>query len=565
MNRRDIKKEFYKGNKLNFAFLLFASFIEAGSMIVISILLEKLMAIASSNNIDELYKQGVIFIILLAILLVIYLFLLHIKPNYKMKALNQYKNNIYNNLLKKNIENFNKEETSVYISALTNDVNYIEENYIFNIFELITQIVLFVLTLVVMFIYSSTLTIVSIIAAILPLIVVLLVGGKLAVHEKNISDQNSSFMHFIKDNLIGFSTIKVFKSENKLYELFKKNNNQLEKTKAAKTKTTVLIEFLQAGTSLIAQFVVFFIGAYLCIKTDKLEPSVIILFVQLMNTVISPLITVPSLISKRRACNPLFDKIINILEEEKNDIKQEKTEIKFDNQLEIKNLEFTIDNKNIINNTNFKFEKDKSYAIVGASGSGKSTLVNLLSAKYLSYNGEILYDNKDLKETSIDSLFEIISLVEQNVFVFDDTIQNNITMYSTVDQDLLNETIKKSGLSNLINEKGSDYKCGENGCKLSGGEKQRISIARALLKKSKIIFMDEGTSALDNETSNIITNNVLDLDNVTKIIITHKLEENILKRFDEIIVMKNGSIYESGNFEDLINKNGLFKSLYELS
>ena len=284
-----------------------------------------------------------------------------------------------------------------------------------------------------------------------------------------------------------------------------------------------------------------------------------------MNTVISPLITVPSLISKRRACNPLFDKIINIIEEEKNDIKQEKTEIKFDNQLEIKNLEFTIDNKNIINNTNFKFEKDKSYAIVGASGSGKSTLVNLLSAKYLSYNGEILYDNKDLKETSIDSLFEIISLVEQNVFVFDDTIQNNITMYSTVDQDLLNETIKKSGLSNLINEKGSDYKCGENGCKLSGGEKQRISIARALLKKSKIIFMDEGTSALDNETSNIITNNVLDLDNVTKIIITHKLEENILKRFDEIIVMKNGSIYESGNFEDLINKNGLFKSLYELS
>jgi len=562
MKRKDIINKIYEGNKFNFAFLLLSSFIEASGMIILSILLEKVMAIASSNNMNELYKQGLIFIILLLIMFVFYMFLLYVKPTYKMKAIEQYKNNIYNNLLKKNIESFNKNETSIYLSALTNDVNYIEDNYIFNIFEIITQILLFTLSLIIMFIYSPILSIVSIALSLLPLVAMLLVGGKLSVQEKKVSDENANFMHFLKDNLIGFSTIKVFKSETRMHDLFKKNNEQLEQTKSKKVKTTVLIEFFQTGTSLIAQFGVFFIGAYLCIKTNKIQPSVIILFVQMMNSIISPLITVPTLISKRRACIPLFDKIVELIKE---DVVQEKEKIVFNKDISVNNLSYSIGDKKIINNTSFTFDKNKSYAIVGPSGSGKSTLINLLLGKSLSYTGDIKYDELELKDISIDSLFEMTSIVEQNVFVFDDTIQNNITMYSSVDEDLLNEIIEKSGLADLIKEKGKDYKCGENGNKLSGGEKQRISIARALLKKSKIIFMDEATSALDNETSNIITNNVLDLEGATKIIITHRLEENILQRFDEIIVMKNGSIAEFGKFDELINNNGLFKSLYELS
>ena len=137
-------------------------------------------------------------------------------------------------------------------------------------------------------------------------------------------------------------------------------------------------------------------------------------------------------------------------------------------------------------------------------------------------------------------------------------------MYSTVDEEFLKDIINKSGLTDLIKEKGEDYKCGENGSNLSGGEKQRISIARALVKKSQILLMDEATSALDNETSSTITNNVLNLNNMTRIMITHKLEEASLSRFDEIIVLKNGEIVEKGSFEDLINNNYIFKSLYQI-
>ena len=194
----------------------------------------------------------------------------------------------------------------------------------------------------------------------------------------------------------------------------------------------------------------------------------------------------------------------------------------------------------------------------------KANWKNLLLGKYNNYSGNIYYNDTELKEISIDSLFEISSFVEQNVFVFDDSIINNITMYSNIDEELLNEAINKSGLAKLIEEKGSDYRCGENGCNLSGGEKQRISIARALVKNSQLLLLDEATSALDNETSASITNNLLAIDNTTKIMITHRLDEEILTKFDEIIVMKNGNIVEYGTYKELMDNNAIFKSLVEL-
>ena len=562
MTRKDLIKQIYYKNKVNFIFLFLSSIMEAGALIVVSLLLEKILNVAYTKDLNELYKQGIIIVVLLALIVICYSFLLHIKPKYKKKAITQYKNNIYNNVLSKSIQAFSQHDTSEYISAFTNDVNYIEEHYIFSIFSLLTQIVLFVTTLVIMFIYNPILSAAAIGLALLPLIVSLLVGGKLALHEKNISDENASFMHFIKDNFIGFSTIKVFKSEYKIKELFKRNNDKLEEIKSKKIRTTVLMDFLQTFTSLLAQFGVFFLGAYLSITTDKMAPSVIILFVQLMNYVMSPLIQVPSIISTRNACLPLFDKMANMIQSEE---ESGKKEITFNECIKLQNVSFAYDEKQVLNNISYTFEKNKSYAIVGTSGSGKSTLINLLMGRYLNYEGNINYDKQELRELSIDSLYNISSSVEQNVFVFDDTIINNITMYSNFDEQIINQVLAESGLTELVNQKGEDYKCGENGTALSGGEKQRISIARALLKKSQIILMDEATSALDNETSSRIINNVLDIKNTTKIIITHRLDENTLSKYDQILVIKNGQLIENGTFNELINKNGLFKNLYDIN
>ena len=560
---KSVKSYIYKGNIFNFIVLTFTSLFQTAAMIILSLMLEKIMAIATSKDIEALYEQGIIFLILLAAGVLMYVLIVSLRPKYQKRAITQYKNNIYGHILDKNIASFNKQNTSTYISALTNDVKKIEEDYLFSAFDLITNITLFLSTIVVMLIYSPLLTLSGIVLGLLPFIGAIIVGGKLSNHEQQISDQNASFMHFVKDNLIGFSTIKVFKSESKIKELFVKNNNVLETKKANKTKTLALMEMVQTVLSFLSQFGVFFIGAYISIKTGDIAPSVILLFVQLMNYIISPLMQIPSSLSKRLACKPIFKKISEIIQTESDNNQGEA--IHNINEITISNLKFMYDDKIILNGIDHRFTKNKSYAIVGTSGSGKTTLINLLLGKHNNYSGDIYYNNTELKEISIDSLFEVSSFVEQNVFVFDDSIINNITMYSNIDEELLKEAINKSGLAKLIEEKGKDYRCGENGCNLSGGEKQRISIARALVKKSQLLLLDEATSALDNETSSSITNNLLAIDNTTKIMITHRLDEEILSKFDEIIVMKNGKIVEYGTYKELMNNNATFKSLVELN
>ena len=559
---KSVKSFIYKGNIFNFIILTFTSLFQTAALIIVSLMLEKIMAIASSNNLNALYEQFVMFIILLVSSIIIFILITYLKPKYQKKAITQYKNNIYNQILDKSISNFNKHNTSTYISALTNDVHKIEEDYLFSIFDLIANITLFICTIIVMIIYSPLLTISGIVLSLLPFIGAIIVGGKLAIREKEISDQNANFMHFIKDNLIGFSTVKVFKAENKIKELFNKNNIIIEDKKASKTKTLALMEMVQQVLSLVSQLGVFFIGAYIAISSGKIAPSVILLFVQLMNYIISPLMSVPTLLSKRLSCKPLFEKIEEIIKIESSENQTELIDSIDD--ISISNLNFMYEEKVILENISYKFEKNKSYAIVGPSGSGKTTLINLLLGKDYNYTGNINYNGIEVRKISQDSLYKISSFVEQNVFVFDDSIINNITMYSNVSDELLNEVLIKSGLIDLIKEKGKDYRCGENGCNLSGGEKQRISIARALINKSQLLLLDEATSALDNETATHITNNLLEIDNTTKIMITHRLDEGILRKFDEILVMKNGNIVEFGTYKELINKNGIFKSLVEL-
>ena len=225
---KSVKSYIYKGNIFNFIVLTFTSLFQTAALILLSLMLERIMAIATAKDLEALYEQGIMFLVLLVLSVLMYVLITYLKPKYQKRAITQYKNNIYGHILDKNIANFNKHNTSTYISALTNDVTKIEEEYLFSAFDLITNITLFICTIVVMLIYSPLLTLSGILLSLLPFIGAIIVGGKLAFHEKEISDQNASFMHFIKDNLIGFSTIKVFKSEGKIKELFVKNNNVLE-------------------------------------------------------------------------------------------------------------------------------------------------------------------------------------------------------------------------------------------------------------------------------------------------------------------------------------------------
>ena len=183
---KSVKSYIYKGNIFNFIVLTFTSLFQTAALIIISLMLERIMAIATAKDLQALYEQGIMFLILFVLSVLIYVLITYLKPKYQKRAITQYKNNIYGHILDKNIANFNKHNTSTYISALTNDVKKIEEDYLFSAFDLITNVTLFICTIVVMLIYSPLLTLSGIVLGLLPFVGAIIVGGKLVFHEKEL-------------------------------------------------------------------------------------------------------------------------------------------------------------------------------------------------------------------------------------------------------------------------------------------------------------------------------------------------------------------------------------------
>ncbi len=192
-------------------------------------------------------------------------------------------------------------------------------------------------------------------------------------------------------------------------------------------------------------------------------------------------------------------------------------------------------------------------------------MLNLLTAANTEYSGSITLDGIEIRDIAPESLYDIISVIQQNVFVFNASIKDNVSMFRSFDNAELDDAIRRAHLGELIAEHGENYLCGENGSALSGGEKQRVSIARSLLKKSSVLLADEATAALDAETANQVACDILDLDGVTRIVVTHALEEAQLRRYDGIIVLKNGRIAEQGSFDALMAQKGCFYALFTVA
>lgn len=181
------------------------------------------------------------------------------------------------------------------------------------------------------------------------------------------------------------------------------------------------------------------------------------------------------------------------------------------------------------------------------------------------YQGSIRFDQRELRSIATESLYGLVSVVQQNVFIFDDTIRNNITMFRHFDENLVQQATEKAGLTPLLAERGEDYICGENGSGLSGGERQRISIARCLLRQTPVLLIDEATAALDAATAYSVSAAILAIEGLTRIVVTHRLEEPLLRKYDEILVLKNGEICERGSFDALMARREQFYSLFNVA
>lgn len=563
---RPYTRQFYRGNGFCFALGILQTVLMTAGNLIISWLIQQILDLVAGENIGfTLSELTFITIVCTAGIGAAFACAYFSKPRFISRAIGQYKNFVFEKLSQKRISAFSGENTSLYISALSNDAAAIEKNYLTNIFGIIDQSLMFVAALVMMFCYSPLLTAVSIGLSLLPIAVSILAGDRLAVAEKKVSDLNESYMSTLKDSLVGFSVIKSFRAELQMCRIFAEGVRQVSDAKQKRNQIAIIIEMFSAMAGVIVQLGVFLVGAYLALSGRGVTVGTVLVFVQLLNYVLNPIALVPVYLAEYKAAKALIQKLAAALNE---NIREEGAGDPRDltKGIRMEGVSFGYESeKTVLDNVDFLFEAGKSYAIVGASGSGKSTLLNLLMASHAGYTGAICYDETELRQISSESLYDMVSVVQQNVFIFNASIRDNITMFSQFPGEEVDRAIELSGLSGLIAQRGEDYLCGENGSGLSGGEKQRISIARSLLKKSRVLLVDEATAALDAQTAFQVSNAILDLKDLTRIVVTHALDENLLNRYDCILTLKNGSITESGTFDELMARKGYFYSLFTVS
>ena len=565
-NIKPITRQFYKGNGLYFALAVCESVLAAGCSLLVSWLLQQLLDLIDGNGVRFTLTELVwITLAGIGVLVAAHLIALFSKPKFVTKGISQYKAYVFEGLTRKNISAFSGENMSTYISGLTNDIAIIEKGYLRNTFTMLDSMLVFLGAVVLMLLYSPTLTLVAFLLSLFPLAASILAGDKVARQEKIVSDRNETYTATLQDSLSGFSVIKSFKAEKQMIRIFRENVKALADAQCTREQVQILVSMFGSVAGVTAQIGVFIFGAYLALSGKGITAGTTMVFVQLMNYVLNPIATIPTCLAERKAAKALIEKVANALDSNVREEGQMEAK-KLERGITVQKLSFGYEqDKPVLHHINCSFEVGKKYAIVGASGCGKSTLLNLLMASHHHYDGSICYDDMELRSITSASLYEMQSIIQQNVFVFNATIRDNITMFHTFPEEQIEKAMQLSGLTELVQKRGEDYLCGENGSGLSGGEKQRISIARSLLKKSQILLVDEATAALDAETAYQVSSAILGLEGITGIVVTHSLEEGLLKQYDKILTMKNGRIVESGTFEELIGEKGYFYSLFTIS
>ena len=481
------------------------------------------------------------------------------------KIMSGYKNKVFQSILDRDYREFSKEISGKFISILTENMKKIEQDYLHQYFNISKNLSLMIFSLIAMFIGNWFLTLLVIIVSSIAMLISGFIGKKSAFMQNRAMIVEQTYLAKIKDIIAGFLVIKSFNVKEAIYQDYSYVSENLEEIYFTKGKFDVLSNVISQLSGMIVFLVAFGGGMYLVFNGYTSIGSVTAI-VQLVNFVVMPVNEVGMGITKFREGQVTLEAF------EVQDVPEfqtGKTKEYFNEVITFSNVDFSYPNTEgkIFNHLSLKIQKGEKIAIVGRSGSGKSTLLNLLLRFYEVTSGHILIDNQDLQDISIESLYNLMTVVQQDVYIFDDTLKANITLNQSFTEYDIKQAVQQSGLESYVleNELGLQVLCGENGSNLSGGQKQRLSIARALIRKTPILLLDEATSSLDNQVTTEIENSILKIQDLTALVVTHKLNKPILKKYDRILFMKDGGIVEDGSFEDLMDREGEFYKLFKFS
>lgn len=471
--------------------------------------------------------------------------------------------NVFEGILRRSATDFSQVNTADYLSALSNDIKLVEENGIASVLTLFQQGVIFIAALVYAFIISPVVGGVLSGSMLLMLILPGLFGARLQKLQTQQSDSLSKLTVFMKDVFSGYEIIKSYRMGSRINRDYEKINSEAIRTRIKTDTVITLSETLAEILAYLSLFSGFFVGAFLSIN-GNITAGAMLALIQLASSLLNPLMLAMQRIPIIQGVQPIFRRL-HTFSDYRNTDETEKKPPHFTRTVLLDDVSFAYDDsRKILDNVRFSLRKGQKAAIVGPSGCGKTTLMRILSGEYGSYSGRVLFDDEDVSDVNKDKLCDLLSIIHQNVYLFDTTIGENIFLDQDFTPAQIDRALQYSGVDRFLaqNPDGLNAPVGENGHSLSGGQRQRIAVARALIREKPILIIDEGTSSVDMQTAYDIERSLFELDDLTLITVTHAMNEEILKNYDLVVYMDAGQIKESDTFDALIDKKGDFYRFY---
>ena len=487
-------------------------------------------------------EKAKMLLLMAALLLILQTLLSVCKGYYRRKSNANLKTYYISEVFKKNINEFNKDSNSKYVSHITNDLNNLDLDFIDGIFELAMAIIQFLVFIVIIGGVSKNILFIILLLG----VTMAFISNRMSKPLKKLYEERSElygkYTNYISEVLNAFRIIRVNNLFSKILGNFGEKNNQLQAKSYHIERTSTFIYALQNFTINLTVLGVLGISVYYAIQ-GELTFGGVILIISNFASLIGPFERASELYPKIVSSKTLFKTLDQSLKntEESNEFLELN---EFGCEIELVDVSFSYEDNRVLEGVNLKLEKGKKYLIVGPSGGGKSTLLKLLRKYFTPKSGKILVDGKDLSAIKKESFFKTISNVEQNVFIFDDTLRNNLTLYRDLSDESLKAAIREAGLESFIRNlpRGLETVIEDNGRNISGGERSRIAIARALLNKSEILILDEAFQSLDYETAKDIEETILNIKELTVLNVSHIIIGENKSLYDEMLFVDNRKV-----------------------
>lgn len=459
------------------------------------------------------------------------------------KMLKQYRKDVFQGIMSRQPAAYYKETTADYVSAMTNDMKLIEENYIAALLSTFELLIMFTATFGLLIALSPLVTVILVLALLLMFLVPAGIGRVLEKRQDLVSKQMSVFTGKLKELFSGYEVLKSYnRIENAILRFQDENEKEIH-TRFKAARLFALNEGLADTLSVLSTIAVIFVSAYL-VLIGHITMGTLLALVQLSSSFMAPVILLMQNIPKIQSMKSVIARLDQYAE-----CGNTRTAGKgiptFERSIEFRHVSFSYSpDTDLLSDISFKLERGKKYAIMGQSGCGKSTLLKLLTGYLDSYQGAILYDGQELQTLNPNRTTALSAVIHQNVYLFHESVRENILLHEEFTDQELASAVEKSGVSMFLSEKdgGLEYVVGENGGSLSGGQKQRITLARALIRHAPLLILDEGTSALDKRTAHEIENHLLKNKDITLLTITHNPNADLMMLYDEIYHMEDGKL-----------------------